>query len=167
MAYTETDQLTYDLNWYFIDFWKRIIHVSSAGGILPEVIARNDQNNDKFHEAVFDLEPQYQTVRNGSAIEMLRQRNIENIDLYFEYFESFARKGLYSFDKFDLTNPQDSRYMLMAYPVYNPYEDDYPLPDETIKLVERCKATVQYNYKNPIDLKNYLRQSNLFENWRM
>ncbi len=64
MAYDILDQYSLDINWYFVDFYNRLIVFASGGGILPTTIAENDKNNELFHQIAFDLPVRYKVVRN-------------------------------------------------------------------------------------------------------
>jgi len=158
MAYQIAQQLDNDLNWFFIDRWNRICHAASAGGILPDIISENSENNDKFNEIVFDLPERYKPIRNENVENILRELGVQDFERYFKDFETMARKGLYSFDKFDVADSEDARYFLVAYPSYDPANDPYPISRDLLKMVTRTKVAIKRTTKNPINLKYYFDQ---------
>lgn len=162
MPYTSEEQLYHDLNWYFIDHWKRICHVASAGGILPKIISEDDVNNDKFNDIVLNLPERYNVIRNKSVENIILQQGIQNFESYFKDFDTMARKGLYSFDKFDLENPDDPRYFLVAYPEYEPGVDPYPISEDQVLIIKRTKVAVKRTTQNPFNLISYFQAHKIY-----
>jgi hypothetical protein len=134
MAYSITTQRSLDLNWFFFDRFKHLCHVASGGGLLPNIIVENDLNNDKFNEIVYDLPEAYEFGRNESVLNILSENGVTDLESYFREFETMARKGLFSFDKYLLENPEDQKYFLVAYPIYKPYIDKYPVSNGDLEL---------------------------------
>lgn len=163
MAYSLEDQLYFDLNWYFVDWYKRVCHVNSGGSLLPQIIAENDKNNDEFHKIVFDKKPNFKAAINPNAERILRlQGNTDfELEMCFNYHESIAKKGLYSFGKLIFDGGVNNQYLLIAYPVYDKHVNEYPFKDEEIHLITRTKSIFQ-NYKNPFDLYRFFEVNGVF-----
>lgn len=155
MAYSIEDQYNLDLNWYFIDHYYHPCHVASGGGLLPKIMIENDRNNNNLNRAVLEIQGNYEIERNPKAVGIIQQQGVQNIEGYFRDFETMARRGFFSFDKYDLTDPEDKRYFLVAYPKYVDYQDSYPIEDKFIKKIPRLRGTVHPWYYNPINLIKY------------
>jgi hypothetical protein len=156
MAYSLTEQLSLDINWYFTDRWLRLCHVASAGSILPPVIAENDEKNNQFNEIVIKLPDRYKVVRNEKIMSLIQGINRENSESYFRDFELMAKRGLYAFDKFRLEDSEYPFYCLVAYPLYNPQVDAYPIEKSLLSLIPRTRVTINKRFLNPIELPKYL-----------
>lgn len=160
MAYSEIKQTTSDINWYFTDLFNRICIAASAGGLLPKLIVENDENNDQFHKVVIDSPSKYEVVRNKNVLEFITGVKPDNLDEYFKDFENLASRGLYVFDKLKVEDPEDGKYILVAYPIYNTKTDSVPLASEHLKLIPRLNRTIitRFNQEvkpssfNPINL---------------
>ncbi len=155
MAYSIIDQVSIDLNWYFIDHYKHPCHVASAGGLLPEYVAQNDENNNLVNSIILDIQGDFQTIRNSNADSILIARGVQDLEAYYTDFESMARRGFFSFDKYDLEDPGDKRYFLVAYPIYIPYHSIYPIESKLITKLPRTRGTINANFINPFNLINY------------
>lgn len=115
---------TRDIDWFGVVNGHHI-HVASCGGQLPLEV--NDQSylRDLQYEVAM-----LENIQNddGSYIEVshndqyLQQRfstyenSIEAKEQYKKSFDSFARKGFWSFDKENINNPEDSHYRLISWP---------------------------------------------------
>jgi hypothetical protein len=160
MAYSEIEQTTSDINWYFTDQFNRICIAASAGGLLPKIIAENDEKNDQFHKVVIESPSRYKVVRNENMLEFITGVKPDNLDEYFKDFENLASRGLYVFDKLKVEDPEDGNYILVAYPMYNTKTDSVPLASENLKLIPRLNRTIitRFNQEvkpssfNPINL---------------
>ena len=151
MAYSIEEQLTLDINWYFIDHFNRLCVATSAGGLLPVIIAENEENNMKFHDIVLELPEKYEAGRNVKIIEYLEGVNVDNVEYYFRSFEILARKGLYVFDRCKPSINYNSEYYLVAYPVK--YIDGvYPVEKDVLSLIPKTKGTFHKRQKTPKDL---------------
>ncbi|MBL4755200.1 MAG: hypothetical protein JKY52_16595 [Flavobacteriales bacterium] len=158
MAYSLEDQYSLDLNWYFSDAYNRLCIAASAGSILPKVIADSDQKNDQFHAIVNELPERYEYKRNENIISIIQDVSQDNINSYFQDFESLARKGLHVFDKFNIAEPEDPFYILVASPIYDPRIDPYPIAKEMLSLIPKTKVTIHKQSIRPVDLNDYLRK---------
>ena len=155
------EQYFLDINWYFADYFNRLCVVASGGGTLPSFLSEKQSRNNEFHEIVLDLEERFSSQRNENAVNIIVDLNSnENLDQYFEDFESLAKKGFYVYDKIDLNNAEDSKYLLVAYPIYNTEIDPFPVDIKHLELIPKLKAPLisrtnrRFSSQNfvPIDL---------------
>lgn len=127
-----------DIDWFFIDNELNLYHVASGGGIPPKSIQDN-----------FDT---YYLIQNYfNSLPILSENVIvkDNLELFISFvnddakikylstFIEFAKKGLISFDKSDLTNTEDSIYHLVVSPKVK--LDISTIPNE---IYEKIKKTV-------------------------
>lgn len=140
--FTETQQQTLDIDWFFIAEDK-IGFVASAGGRLPESVAILDKKIEILSSYFRNL-PEITTVRIHGKLEEIKKID-EN---YLADFVFMAKRGLYAFDKLILNNFSDLKYHLVAQPVA--YLSLKELPSEIIDLIHK---TV---YAGTIDLPKVL-----------
>lgn len=148
--YSDSYIRTRDIDWFGV-VNGHYIHVASCGGSLPaELNDREYLRELQFEVAMLD------EFRNedGSAIavshndQYLQQRfsTYENSgeakELYKKSFDSFARKGFWSFDKENINNPEDSHYRLISWPNGNVH------PQLNVPL-RFNKETNTINFDNP------------------
>ncbi|WP_390456100.1 hypothetical protein, partial [Chryseobacterium sp. Alg-005] len=131
--YTEIEQQTLDIDWFFTDN-EDIAFVASAGGKLPETIAKLDKDNG-LSKYFRDLSEVSEVIINPS-LEFIIQKVDDN---YLSDFLSMAKKGLYTFDKTILNNFSDTSYHLVASPKTPLKMKD--LPENILKLLIKT----QYN----------------------
>lgn len=168
MAYSEIEQLTLDINWYFVDYYNRICIAASAGGLLPKPITENDEGNEQFHKIVSDLPLRFEVARNENILNQIQGIESQNLEDYFQDFEKLASRGLYVFDKLKLASPEDGFYILVAYPIYNTERDSYPLDKKKLSLVPKTRqAIISRRFQkvnpssfNPINLTMILNNQN-------
>ncbi|MDY0932269.1 hypothetical protein [Chryseobacterium sp. CFBP8996] len=109
--YTEIDQETLDIDWFFTD-GENIGFVTSGGGELPKSIA---EKNKKLVSYFRNLPDMSDTVINPNLDSLLNEIFGNGVDeRYLEDYLVMTRKGLYSFDKTYLNNFRDSNYHLVA-----------------------------------------------------
>jgi hypothetical protein len=127
MAYTINQQYALDIDWYFLDWLGNIIHITSAGGRLPNYIAERDKDNESLNAYFRGLRMNFEVTRNPLLEEFveLEELGIEEdgklpLERYEEDFISMAKRGLYSYDKTILGNFDDTQYHLVAKPSTNP-----------------------------------------------
>ena len=160
MAYSIEEQYSLDINWYFTDRYNRLCVATSAGGILPSLIAENEERNSQFHEIVIDLPEKFEIQRNLSLRNEIQGLNQENIELYYREFDMLARKGFYVFDRFNLSESEDSNYNLVVYPIYNPRVDAYPIDKKKLKLIPRAKGAISKRQIGLLDLNMFIENRN-------
>jgi hypothetical protein len=169
MAYNEFDQYTLDINWYFTDHYNRICIAASAGGLLPKPIVENDEGNEQFHKIINELPIRFEVTRNETVLDLLQGISNQNLDSYFQDFESLAGRGLYVFDKLKLDDPEDGYYLLVAYPNYDTNIDRYPVDKKNLSLIPKTKQSIisRRNQKvldsnfTPINLVHILNSNNI------
>jgi len=127
-----------DINWYFADYYNRLCVVASGGGVLPIFLLDKESRNNNFHEIVMDLEEQFESRRNEDAIQNIIDYDPNlNIEQYFRDFESLAKKGFYVYDKVDINDHNDLRYVLVVYPIYDTRTDPYPINPKDLQLIPK------------------------------
>jgi hypothetical protein len=90
----------FDLDFFCVDDAGNIAHFASAGGRLPNHLIQNRSLNDEIRDYILSLP--VKGVKSGSGTDS---------------FKSFAEKGLFSYDKKNVTNGLDSEYRLMYTPM--------------------------------------------------
>lgn len=156
MAYDELEQYTLDINWYFADKFNRICIAASGGGILPSIIFENDRRNDEFHETVINLPARFEVIRNENVLELLQGIDNQNLDSYFQDFERLAARGLYVYDKLLLSDPEDTFYLLVAYPKYDSTIDKFPFEKKDLSLIPKTIQPVISRRNQILGDRNFL-----------
>lgn len=114
--YTESEIHTRDIDW-FCAINGVYVHVASAGGDIPNFI--NDRMvlrpSQRAAEALEDINTDEEIHINEAY---LRGMNV-NLEHYLPSFVRMAKKGLYSFDRTDIDNPNDGNYHLVAWPTHH------------------------------------------------
>lgn len=125
--YTEAYMNARDIDWFGI-VNGRYIHVASCGGLLPSEVNDQPYLRDLQYEIAMldDIHNEDGSLIAISHNDQYLQRrfaNYENagetIESYKKSFDSFARKGFWSFDKENINNPEDSHYRLISWPPDN------------------------------------------------
>lgn len=110
--YTEIEQQTLDIDWFFTDD-NEIAFVASAGGKLPKAIAELGDENGLLSSYFRNLPNISEVVINPQLEDIL-----QNVDeKYLSDFINMSKKGLYSFDKTVLNDFSDYSYHLVAKPI--------------------------------------------------
>lgn len=104
MAYTDIDLETLDLDIFFTDD-KKLIHITSAGGNLPKILTETDIYNEAVIEKISTRPDDFEIEINP---------NLGNLDI--SSFTSLAKKGFYSYDKYNAGNFEDMLFHLVAKP---------------------------------------------------
>lgn len=125
MALYDNDYIsTRDIDWFGV-VNRRYIHVASFCGKLPQEVMDKDYLRLLQYEVAIMpdmVDDAGQPIRVGHNDQYLEQRFSQNvrgaeaIEDYKRSFDSFARKGFWSFDKEDINNPEDSHYRLISWP---------------------------------------------------
>jgi len=153
-----------DINWYFSDTYKRLCVVASGGGLLPFFLQNQDNKNNEFHAIVYELPERFNSERNQNILEAITDLKEDNLDQYFQDFDSLAKKGFFVYDKININNTEDSKYVLVTYPIYDTETDSYPISLENLNLIPKTKGTIisrnndsfsKTNFE-PIDLIDYI-----------
>lgn len=114
--YTEIEQQTLDIDWFFTD-GKKIGFVASGGGKLPITIAESSENNKKLVSYFRSLPDISDAVINPNLDALLMRIFGSGVDeRYLQDFVLMTKKGLYSFDKTYLNEFFDNNYHLVTIP---------------------------------------------------
>lgn len=127
--YSEIEQQTLDLDWFFTD-GSCIGFVASAGGLLPDAINKVDDMDRlvKFFRSLPDI----------SETDIVAEE-----EKYLQDFIGMSRKGLYSFDKVILNQSGDPNYQLVVRPRQPLRLKD--LPFEIAEIIGRTLNFVDVN----------------------
>ena len=148
--YEESYTSTRDIDWFGV-INGHYIHVASCCGILPvEVNDRTSLRDLQFEVAMLDdiqnIDGSTITISHNNQYLQRRFGNYENggetIELYKKSFDSFARKGFWSFDKENINDPEDSNYRLISWPSGNVC----PKLKSTIKFINESDSV---DFDNP------------------
>lgn len=94
MQFSEIEQATLDIDWYFTD-GENVGHVASGGGMLPLSISSSKEDT----KLVFNYLSKV-AITSAIIINPGLGKIIPNIDnRYLDSFTNMARKGIFSFDK--------------------------------------------------------------------
>lgn len=113
-----------DIDW-FLKLNGIPIHVASFGGMLPEKVNDKEYLTD-MQQRIANLDEMVgmEIGINEDYVNSLFANNEnpqQSIERYLRSFAGFAKKGFFSYDKFNLNDPQDARYILIAWPdITNP-----------------------------------------------
>ena len=131
------EQYFLDINWYFSDFFNRLCVVASGGGKLPKFLFDEENQNNEFNNIVNELPERFESARNENILDFIIDLEIDKLNQYFENFDSLARKGFYVYDKINLSNSEQTDYILVAYPIYNSGTDSFPINPKNLKRIPK------------------------------
>ena len=148
--YSEAYMYARDIDWFGI-VNGRYIHVASCGGLLPselndetylrdlqyKVAMLDDIHNEDGSPIAISHNDQYLQQRFSTY-----ENSGEAIENYKKSFDSFARKGFWSFDKENINNPNDSHYRLISWPKSN-------VEPQLNSLIKYNKKTDTLDFDNP------------------
>lgn len=135
--YTEIEQQTLDIDWFFTD-GKYIGFTASGAGKLPESVARSSENNERLVSYFRNLPKISEVIVNPKLNDLLIQIFGTGTDeRYLQDFVSMTEKGLYSFDKTNLANFLDFNYHLVTSPI-NPITIN-DLPQDILNIILQTK----------------------------
>lgn len=147
---TEIEQQTLDIDWFLTD-GKYIGFMASAGGRLPDSVAKSAENHKKLIHyfrnlpviSDFTINPELNSV----LIEIYRSKADER---YLEDYISMAKKGLYSFDKSNFNHFLDGNYHLVASPVNPLTLEDLPVDISEILIETQFQDKINQMLKMDI-----------------
>lgn len=126
IMYTEIEQQTLDIDWFFLHE-NYIGFVASGAGRLPKTVAKSSENNEKLISYFRSLPEISDVVINPELDSLLIKIFGSGADeRYLQDFVSMTKKGLYSFDKTNLNNFLDYNYHLVASPAKPLTMDNLP-----------------------------------------
>ncbi|MBA9073224.1 hypothetical protein GGR22_001350 [Flavobacterium gossypii] len=144
--FTETQQQTLDIDWFFIADDK-IGFVASAGVKLPESVAVLDEKIGILSSYFRNL-PEITTAHIHDEL-----KEIKKIDeKHLADFVFMAKRGLYAFDKLVLNNFSDLKYHLVAKP--ETYLSLKGLPTEIIDLIHKTVYTGAIDLAKAINIED-------------
>jgi hypothetical protein len=117
MAYSISEQISRDIDWFVLDPIDKSIHVASAGGRLPQIIADDDRTNSDILKEVRKLRPEYQFQINPNLNFIVEFESERMRELYLRDFIFMAERGFFSYDKTILGNFENDLYHLVAWPL--------------------------------------------------
>ncbi|MCP2028734.1 hypothetical protein L1276_003905 [Flavobacterium sp. HSC-32F16] len=137
MAYELTYLLTNDIDIFLKIHDCFIIHIASAGAILPTELAALDQLLIRNKSIVYDFDSVFEVQINPNLQQLLKFKNAQEKDRYLTDFIRIAKKGIFSFDKTIVEDSTDPFYHLVAWPKspFNPHKLDELLPIETPEYI--------------------------------
>lgn len=117
MPYSIPYLLTHDIDWFII-INGVLVHAASAGGLIPDSI-----NVDLWKSAYYVASlpannklDEINTISESFLSNMLGIQSKEGISDYLLTFKCMAQKGIYSFDRTYVSDFEDNRYHLVAWP---------------------------------------------------
>lgn len=105
-----------DLDWYALDLDKHIAHLMSGGGIVPNLL------NEESHDLLTDYFNNLPEIKDNDVkiSDQLNQyvnfSTKQEKERYLQNFIKMAQRGIYSYDKTNLTMFGDPMYHLVAIP---------------------------------------------------
>lgn len=114
MSYSIIELNSLDLDIFFKDESK-MIHLASAGGLLPERLLNSDSYNKNILDIISNFNSEFEFEVNPNLTEILgiSQDGLEN---YIISFIEMAKRGFYSYDKSKLGDFEDLTFHLVARP---------------------------------------------------
>jgi hypothetical protein len=117
MAYSRIEQETRDLDLFFRDRTK-LVHIATAGGRIPEVLAESDRQNEDFAQSIEAVKSIFEIEVNPNLREILGLSD-NGLEGYLRDFVDMAKRGFYSYDKTKIGNFDDGTFHLVARPKGN------------------------------------------------
>jgi hypothetical protein len=127
MEYTEEMQSYLDLDWFLIDINKKVAHCASGGGKLPKSVAISKEEQEEMASFIRTLpEVSENIIINPNLNSYLTFNTAQDKERYLQDFIFMAKRGLYSYDKTIINNPQDFKYHLVAKPTMLLVSSNFP-----------------------------------------
>lgn len=124
---------SFDLDLFFsVSFFK--VHLASAGGLVPDKIFFDSSHHDfrkrinnieNKYEFEYRLNPELDKIIQSKFISQGIDEKSFNRESYLRDFVHYAKKGIFSFDRTNISNPSDLRFHLVAYPVIDDSYKEY------------------------------------------
>jgi hypothetical protein len=132
--YTEIEEETLDIDWFFTD-GNHIGFVASAGGKLPRSIADLELDDDEILFSYIDsLIEDRETLISPDLNSIAQDNGFTITEKYLSYFESMSRKGFYSFNKSN-NNRLQTIYHLVTKPI-NPLKVS-DIPENIMRVLNK------------------------------
>jgi hypothetical protein len=136
--FTEIEQATLDIDWFFTN-GNEVGFVASGGGKLPDVVSKKSTIEIEILVEYFRCLPKSSVIIINPDLQRLIAFRGAEIDQYLSCFVEMAEKGLFCFDKTILNKFSDLNYHLVAKPL-NPLSFN-ELPAEISKLISDTRIS--------------------------
>ncbi|MBC8111900.1 MAG: hypothetical protein H7Y04_12640 [Verrucomicrobia bacterium] len=157
--YTRDYQIEYAIDWFFLGQNNNIAHFNSAGGILPDIIAKNAQDNIVLNDYFKNIKPFTEVIINPFLDKYFNMANINSV-LDYSYY---ATKGFFTFDKtFACPGDFDITYHLIATPV-KPLNFN-TLPNHMREILLKTKQGIKFEDFQKLDV-GYIPWASLFTDY--
>lgn len=151
MKYSQIDQQTSDIDWFFTEN-EHIAFVASGAGILPTVVASSKNNTEMIAAYFQNLPFTSEAIINADADCILSNTGQQSKKKeYYNYFVTMAKRGLFAFDKTIFNNFSDPLYHLVAIPTKPLYLEDITEKIRDILLDSNTKLNIEH--LNSFDVK--------------
>jgi|GEM_PF-1661783 len=114
MAYNFEELIQNDFDILLFDGIK-LIHIASAGGILPHKISDSSINFKQQIREVYKYRRIFESIENDSV----NRDNITDTKDYYQFFRYMSKRGFYSYDRVNINDIDDQIYQLISKPKYN------------------------------------------------
>lgn len=99
------------------------IHIASGGAKIPKYLINLTRNNPRIYN--YFSQPEFINSEIGTNTKLeeiiflpeLQKSETFSREFYLETFNKFARQGFYSFDKTDISDPNDKKFHLVSFPL--------------------------------------------------
>lgn len=148
MAYSISYQLDHDIDIFLKIYNNYIIHIASAGAILPNELSQLDNLLINNKSIIYDVDFKFEIQINPYLDELMKFENKREKDLYLIDFKRIAAKGIITFDKTIVEDCNDPFYHMVAYPNfdYRLYDNENALPIETPDYISnKIEQNIQNN----------------------
>jgi len=142
--FTDIEQQVLDIDWFFTNC-EEVGFGASAGGKLPQSVARSAENQNMLWKFIKDL-PEITEIIINPELSKYISGNVD--DRYLNDFVIMAKKGLFAYD--NMNNFSDPYYHLVARPVDSLKFEE--LPVEVKEVLKYSKYTGAMNPVINIDL---------------
>jgi hypothetical protein len=105
------------MDFFFMDQDKTLIHLVTAGGLSEKYKSISIEEHDLLTNYLLSLPHLCDVSIHPELFTTHTFANEVAKDRYVESFVSWARRGFYSFDKTDISNPEDKKFHLVAVPL--------------------------------------------------
>ncbi|MBF4484393.1 hypothetical protein [Flavobacterium sp. CSZ] len=153
MSKLKNNSEDFDLDLFFSERYIKV-HLATAGARVPDRIFFDDSHSD-FRRFINSAENKYEFEYriNPELDKILEQKFVrQGIDpksfdrkSYLADFEHFAKKGIFSFDRTNISDASDYNFHLVAYPVLDGRYKEYYFHFLSSKgLLDRAKMLTDY-----------------------
>lgn len=109
--YTQERTSTEDITLYVKDS-KKLISISLAGAGVPSSLIELDKEMDAFN-AIVHLLPEVFEIEINPNLDFILGLDDRALDFYISAFEDLARRGIYVYDKSDISSDDDLFHLVM------------------------------------------------------